>query len=234
MPSVQRLPHHLRVVAPRPRRITAALAIPGLTAAVLASAVFTGCGTSGRVVEVPAAGALAIPAFVTVPADLARSPQLRALVPRDTAGLEPTAERANGELLVDALAALATLPDAPTRVSRIGIYNNSVNITYEQNGVAGRAVTVSYQPGSALYVGEPSFSDDPTYDLAAVDPAVPAAVIAAIEARVPNARVTRLDLSIGLSYGFGLVWYLDVEDARGSLANVFADLDGAIVAVDMD
>ena len=185
-------------------------------------------------VEVPAPGALAIPTFITVPSDLSRSPQLRALVPRDTAGLDPTEDGARGDLLTDALAALATLPDAPTRVSRISMYGDSVNVTYEQNGVAGRAVTVSYRPGSELYVGEPSFSDDPTYELAGVDPAIPAALISAIGSRVPNARVTRLDLEVGLSYGFGLVWYVDVEDARGPLANVFADLDGAIVAVDMD
>lgn len=109
-----------------------------------------------------------------------------------------------------------------------------VNITYEQNGVAGRAVTASYRPDADLYVGEPSFSEDPTFDLGTIDPAVPAALIAAIQVSMPNGRVTRLDLEGGLSYGFGLVWHLDVEDARGSLANVFADLDGAIVAVDMD
>jgi hypothetical protein len=35
------------------------------------------------------------------------------------------------------------------------------------------------------------------------------------------------------SYELGLCWNLNVVDARGSLATVFADLDGTVIAVDM-
>ena len=45
--------------------------------------------------------------------------------------------------------------------------------------------------------------------------------------------MTNLDFEPPLSYGFGLGWNVEVEDARGSLATVFADPDGSIVAVDM-
>jgi hypothetical protein len=231
MPSVQRLPSHVRAFAPG--RLTGATATATGTALLLALTL-CGCSGGGRLVAVPAPGAVRIPTFVTVPDDLARSPQLRALVPRDTAGLDPTDAPARGDLLPAALAAFAALDDAPQHISDLTIYSDFVNITYEQGGVAGRAVTASYRPDADVYVGDPSFSDDPTFDLATIDPSVPAALIDAIHTHVPNAQVSRLDLDAGLSSGFGVVWVAYVEDARGALATVYADLDGAIVAVDMD
>lgn len=190
--------------------------------------------SGGRTVRVPGAGEITPPTLHTVPTDLSRSPQLAALVPRDTAGLAPTSNRADATLLAAALSALHTSSDAPSRLSRLSIYDDSIYFSYEQGGVAGRSVSATYRPtdDTPLHVSDPAFSDDPTYSLSSIDASVPAAVAAAIEARVPNAVVSSIDLEPGRSYGFGLVWNFGVEDARGSLASVFADLDGAIVAVD--
>jgi len=191
----------------------------------------SGCAASQQVF-VPKPDAIRIPTLQAIPEDLARSPQLRALVPRDTAGIEPTSSKASVELLRDALAALAQLEDAPRVVSGIAISDGSIDFTYEQNGVNGREVNAFYRPDYGIVVSDPRFDDEETYPLTSVDPTVPAALVAAIEQRVPNAVVARITLDVSSSYGFGLVWNVSVEDARGHLATVFADLDGAIVAVD--
>jgi hypothetical protein len=191
-----------------------------------------GCG-GGRTVEVPGADAFTAPTFQTVPDDLADSPQLDALIPRDTAGLEPTSESARGGLLPEALDALLALDPAPTALTRLSIYSDSVYFTYLDRGIAGRSVSAVYRAADDFYISEPSYDDSTTYPVDLVDRDVPSRLIDAIEQRFPHTRVTRVDLEPGLSYDFGLVWYLAVEDARGTLATVFADLDGAIIAVDM-
>jgi hypothetical protein len=192
-----------------------------------------GACSDGRTVAVPEVGDIVPPTFHTVPDDLSRSPQLTALVARDTAGLAPTNDRADASLLPAALAALSAGADAPTELTRLSVYDDYVYFSYEQSGINGRSVSATYRNGDdGLSVSDPVFSDEPTYPLASVDPAVPAAVVAAIEARVPNGVVSTIDLELGRSYGFGLVWNFGVDDARGTLANVFVDLDGAIIAVD--
>jgi len=185
-------------------------------------------------VHVPAAGAFPIPTFQTVPADLSRSPQLQALQPRDTAGIEFAGDGAAVDLLPAAIAALAASDDSPQQVSRIAIYADSVDFTYEQNGINGRSVSAIYRPGDEMYFSDPRFDDSATFAIDAIDAGVPAKVVAAIEQRVQNGKVTRVDLNVSSSYGFGLVWNIEVTDARGTLATVFADLDGAIVAVEQD
>ncbi len=192
-----------------------------------------GACSGGRTVTVPQPGDIVPPTFHTVPTDLARSPQLTALVARDTAGLDPTDQRADAMLLTAALDALRASDDAPTELSRLAVYGDYAYVSYEQGGVNGRSVNGTYRDdGEGLRLSEPVFSDDPTFPLASVDPSVPVAVAAAVEARVPNAVVSTIDLEPGRSYGFGLVWNIGVTDARGTLASVFVDLDGAIVAVD--
>jgi hypothetical protein len=190
-------------------------------------------GCSGTTVHVPAPGAIAIPTFQTLPDDPSRSPQLDALEARDTAGLELDDESAAAGLLPTALAALVASADAPTKLSRLSIYADSVDFTYEQSGINGRSVTAVYRPGEEMYFGTPTYDDSPTYAIDVIDPDVPAKLVTAIESRVPNGKVTNIDLDVSSSYGFGLVWNVEVADARGSLATVFADLDGAIVAVDL-
>jgi hypothetical protein len=41
-------------------------------------------------------------------------------------------------------------------------------------------------------------------------------------------------LSTELSYDLGLSWRMDLVDARGDLAIIFADLDGTVTVVDQD
>jgi hypothetical protein len=201
-------------------------------AIIVTAIALTACG-GGRSVVVPPGDAFTAPGFQPLPNDLADSPQLDALVPRETAGLEPTSASANGGLLPGALEALNSLDPAPTALSRLSIYNDSVYLSYLDRGIAGRSVSLVYRGPDDFSVSEPSFADSGTYPISAVDRDVPARLIDAIERRFPGTRVTSVDLDVGLSYDFGLVWYLDIEDARGMLATVFADLDGAIVAVDM-
>jgi len=196
-----------------------------------AALLLTACGAS-REVHVPALGALPAPTFATLPADLGDSPQLGALVLRDTAGLDPTEDSAMASGLHDALAALAALPDPPKTLTRLTIYADSIYFSYPQDGVAGREVSAIYEPGNDLRESEPSFSEAKAYALGEVDADVPADLVAGIERRFPSLRVTELDLEVSLSYDFGLVWNIEVDDARGKLASIYADLDGAIVAVD--
>lgn len=198
---------------------------------IVAGVMLVAC--SGTTVRVPAPDAFPIPTFQTVPDDLSNSPQLRALQPRDTAGLQLDDDTAAAHLLPAALAALRASADAPTKLSRLAIYADSVDFTYEQNGINGRSVSAVYRAGEEIYFGTPTYDDSPTYSIDVIDPDVPAALIVAIERQVPNGKVTNVDLNVSSSYGFGLVWNIDVADARGSLATVFADLDGAIVAVDL-
>ena len=192
-----------------------------------------GCAGS-TTVHIPGPGAIAIPTFQTVPSDLSQSPQLRALQPRDTAGIDVTEDGAAVDLLPAAIAALAASDDAPRQLSRVAIYSDSVDFTYEQNGIKGRSVSAIYRQGQDMYFSTPSFDDSPTFAIDAIDAQVPRRLVDAIEQRVPNGRVTRIDLNLSSSYGFGLVWNIEVSDARGTLATVFAELDGAIVAVEED
>jgi len=187
---------------------------------------------SDTTVHAPAPGAIPIPTFQTVPDDLSRSPQLQALQPRDTAGIQFDDDGAAADLLPAALAALGASDDAPKKLSRIAIYAESVDFTYEQNGINGRSVSAIYRPGEEMYFGDPTFDDSPTFAIDAVDPHVPAKLLDAIEQHVPNGKVTNIDLNVSSSYGFGLAWNIEVSDARGTLATVFADLDGAIIAVE--
>jgi hypothetical protein len=83
-----------------------------------------------------------------------------------------------------------------------------------------------------FHQGDTQPSSDGAYRLDGVDVAAPGRLVAGIEGRFPSRAVTSIDLRVGLSYGFGLVWYVEVDDARGQLAIVFADPDGTIVAVD--
>jgi len=188
---------------------------------------------SDTTVHLPAPGVIPIPTFQTVPDDLSRSPQLQALRPRDTAGIELEDEGVAADLVPAALAALAASDDAPKKLSRLAIYADSVDFTYEQNGINGRSVSATYRPDDDMYFGTPTYDDTPTFAIDMIDPVVPADLVVAIERQVPNGKVNSLRLDISSSYDFGLVWNISVVDARGSLATVFADLDGAIVAVDL-
>ncbi|MCU1366525.1 MAG: hypothetical protein JWN39_2164 [Ilumatobacteraceae bacterium] len=190
----------------------------------------TACG--GKEVFVPDAGAIPIPTLQTAPSDLSRSPQLQALVPRETAGIAPSSTPAAVEALPGALAALQASTDKPTELTRVYISGDTVIFDYEKDGVNGRSVSAVYRAGDDLVVSEPSFDDEVTFPLASVDPSVLPELVKGIIARVPEAVVANVALDVAQSNGFGLVWNIEVDDARGSLATVYADLDGTVVAVD--
>ena len=180
----------------------------------------------------PEPAAVPRPTFLDVPDDLGESFQLAAIPVRDVAGLAPPEDGAATEWLPDALAALASIDPVPTTLSRLSVYEDSVHFSFPDPEVPGRTLGGYYRDGEGLRISEPRFDDSPTYELALVQPDVPTRIRDAIEARFPTVTVTDFELSPGLSYEFGLVWYITVADARGTLATVFADVDGAIVAVD--
>ena len=190
-----------------------------------------GCGQGA---SLPDPGAYPAPVPPSTRDDPATSPQLDALTVRDTAGLEATEPSANTSLLGAGLAALrAEVPDVRD-FDRISIYEDLVVLGFRPPGGAGRSVSANLSSDGRLHVGDPSPSDEPTFTLDGVDLDAPGRLVRGIEARFPGARVTSVDLRVGLSYDFGLVWYLQLTDARGDLATVFADPDGTVVAVDAD
>jgi hypothetical protein len=197
---------------------------------VLGISALSGCGA--RAVNLPDLARVTPPVLASRPADPGDSPQLAALTVRDTTGLPPSQPSADGALLPPGLAALRAEVPAAHEFERISIYDDSVYFTYADPSVPGRAVSATYSTDDGLRVFEPQLSSDDTYPLDGVDPDVPARLVAGIERRFPTAHVTDVDLRRSLSYDFGLVWRLQVQDARGDLAVVFADLDGTVVAVD--
>lgn len=218
-------------------------AIVAPIAAIAASfvlAIAPGCSSEQRALSLPEPALVLRPEFVERPEDLADSRQLDAVPIRDTAGLAPSKVAANGGLLPDALAALAAIDGAPAALTRIAIYSDSVILTFNERGIAGRSVSAFYRlpfefdtdQRPDLSIGEPTFSDAIEFSISAVDPTVPARLVQALAERFPLAVVDSLDLDVDLSYGFGLVWNIDLEDVRGQLATVFADLDGSIIAVE--
>lgn len=207
------------------------------TLAVAVAVAGTACG--GREVDLPKSDDVAAPTFATVPADLTDSPQLAALPLRDTAGLPPDLPSAMASALPAAVAAVMRVEPRPERFTRVSVYDTNVFLSWVDPTTPNRSYTAVYYPGSEeqaedeLYVSGPDFDEEESYALDGVDLTIPDRLVAAIEARFDDeVVVTDVDLRVGLSYGFGLVWNLGVDDARGHLATVYADLDGAIVGVD--
>lgn len=202
-----------------------------VTAAPLA---ISACG--GREVALPLAERVAAPTFATVPADLADSPQLAAMPLRDTAGLAPSGSSALATELAAAVSAVMSEAEPrPERFIRVSVYDRNVYVSWLDPASPNRSYSAVYYPGDGdeLYVSGPDFTQEESFSLEGVDLTVPARLVSAIEQRFAGDLVaTDVDLRVGLSYGFGLVWNISVDDARGHLATVFADLDGAIVAID--
>jgi hypothetical protein len=204
-------------------------------AAVVAAAVLA-CGLSGcgEEASLPDPAAYPAPDPPATRVDAVEALQLEALPIRDTAGLAVTEPGADTGLLTDGLAALrAAVPDV-TDYDRISVYDDVLIVGFQPPGEAGRTVSAAYFPDRRLNLGEPAPSTERTFTLDGVDVDAPGRLVRGIEARFPGVRVRSVDLRVGLSYDFGLAWYLDVEDARGGLATVFADPDGTVIAVDAD
>ena len=200
-------------------------------ATVVLLAPLASCG--GREVGLPAVESVPPPPFATTPADLAESPQLAAVPLRDTAGLLPDEPPASTEYLAAALARAAQEVPTPTTFNRISIYDDDVFLTWLDPSTPGRSISASYYGAEAgWYVSEPRFDEEPGYSVDGLDATVPTRLRDAIQQRYPQLVVTSVDLRVGTSYGFGLVWDVELTDARGTLASVYAELDGTIIAVD--
>jgi len=208
--------------------------------ATLVALIVTSCG-GGDPISMPPAEDLPAPTFVTLPADLADSIQLDAIDDRDTAGLPHGIESPTTESLGPALAAYLELPDAQTNLTGLLIDDYAVHLSYYQGGIPGRSVTAIYRlprdddpdREPTLDISEPTFGDRPTFSIEHLDPAVPARLVAALSDRFPAAAVDWIQVASPES-GFGAVWRLTLVDARGQLAEITADFDGAIVAVSVD
>jgi hypothetical protein len=190
----------------------------------------TGCGA--RAVNLPDLAGVTAPTAAARAADPGDSPQLAALAARDTAGLPPREPSASAALLVPALKALRAEVPAAHDFERISVTDDSVYFTFADPRATGRSISATYSLDGVLFVFQPQVSTDDRYSIDAIDPTVPARLVAGIERRFPTVHVTDIELRRSLSYEFGLVWNVQVQDARGDLATVFADPDGTVVAVD--
>jgi hypothetical protein len=198
---------------------------------VLLALVVAGCGEGVSLPDADAHPAPVPPSTRVAPAEAL---PLAAVPERDTAGLEPTEASADVALLGPGLSALRAAVPEVREFDRISVYEDSLFLGFGLPGEAGRSASAGYFPDGRLNVSDPSPSDEETFTLDGVDLDAPARLVEGIEARFPGVRVTSVDLRVGLSYEFGLAWYLQLADARGALAVVFADPDGTIIAVDAD
>ena len=222
------------------RRRTTSTRLGVLTSLAAIALVTSACG--GDPIRTPTADELPAPTFVAHPTDLADAPQLEALVIRDTAGLAPDVAPVQAVLLPDALALLATIDNPPSMITGISMYSDSVSFTFYENGVVGRSVYAFYrlpylgsnETEPKLTISEPTFADDPEFPIDAIDPAVPDRIVRAVQERFPLTAISSIYLEPSRSSGFGLAWNVSVDDARGRLATIYADLDGSIIAVELD
>jgi hypothetical protein len=205
--------------------------LPAVVIGGLCLCSMTACSDS-RTVTYDDAEAIIAPTFAAKPASPGDSPQLAALTLRDTAGLVPDAANAAADVLPEAVAAvLAERPDL-TEFFGISVYDDYIHVDAADPALPGRQISGLFNIEYGLSFSE-SFNDYPVFTLDGVDLSVPAALIRGITERYPSLRVTDVVLNPLQSYELGLCWNLNVVDARGSLATVFADLDGTVIAVDM-
>ncbi|MET0910367.1 MAG: hypothetical protein ABWZ99_12940 [Ilumatobacteraceae bacterium] len=181
------------------------------------------------------AAAITAPTFAPTPATPADSPQLDALVLRDTDGLGAPGPNADPALLEPALAALEAEFPGVDRVSDLYFDDENVWMTIIDPQSRGRERSIYWAPGFGLSVGEAEFmEEDTTFPLSAIRPDAIDALVAGLADRYPTLQIDMPRLSTELSYQLGLSWRMDLVDARGGLAIVFADLDGTVTAVDQD
>lgn len=196
---------------------------------IAVAATITACST--RAVDLRPVDSVVLPQFAPSPDDPGESSQLAALVERDRSGLVPS-DAADGGLLATALQTLAEQRPDATDFTRISVYVDSIHFGFVDPTNAYRSISASYRD-STLHVSEPvARTEETSFRLDGVDPAVPGLVADAIATRYPSLRVTTMDLRPGLSYDYGLLWNLDVRDAPGNRATVFVELDGTVVGVD--
>jgi hypothetical protein len=194
-------------------------------------ALASGCAT--RSVSYDDAVALTAPTFAPAPAAPAASPQLDALELRDTAGLGRPGPNADPRLLAPALAAVEAEFPGTDRISDLYFDEDGVWLTILDPDSPSRSRSIYWRTDGLLSVGEPQFlEEDTTFPLTVVDVDAITALVDGLADRYPALQVDMPRLDTDLSYDLGLSWRLDLVDARGPLATIFAALDGTVTVVD--
>ena len=199
--------------------------------AVIASAAFAVAGCTATAsyddtLKIPA------PSFAPAPAKPADSPQLDALILRDTSGLDATGPLPDASLVTAALAAVEEQFPGTDRVSDLYFDEGGVWMTMLDPDATGRERSI-YWSDSRLWVGEAEFmEEDETFPIADLHVEAIAALLEGLAERYPTLALDTPRLSTQLSYELGLSWRVDLVDARGTLATIFADLDGTVTVVD--
>lgn len=188
----------------------------------------TGTASYDDAVDIPA------PTFASQPRSPEDSPQLDALELRDTAGLTASGPLPDPSLVTAALAAVEEQFPGIDRVSDLYFDEANVWMTILDPDGLGRERSI-YWSADRLFVGEPEFMDeDTTFPIEAIDVDAITELVDGLADRYPTLVVDLPRLDNGLSYDLGLSWRMDLIDARGTLATIFADLDGTITVVDQD
>ena len=203
-----------------------------LSIAIVAVAL-VGCSTGTASYD----DALAVtePTFAPTPVVPADSRQLDALRLRDTAGLPPPGANADPTLVGRALADVEVAFPGTDRISDLYFDDESVWMTIIDPQSPSRERSIYWSDGYGLSVGEPQFmEEDTTFPVTAVHVDAITSLVDGLAERYPTLQVDMPRLSTELSYELGLSWRMDLVDARGVLAIIFADLDGTVTVVDQD
>jgi hypothetical protein len=199
----------------------------------VAALVLAGCSTGTASYD--DAVAITAPTFAPTPSDPSDSPQLDALVLRETGDLGSPGPNANPALLGAALAALEDALPGTDRISDLYFDDENVWMTIIDPDSSSRERSIYWSQSNGLSIGEAEFmEEDTTFPVSAVHPEAIAALVDGLAERYPTLQIDMPRLSAQLSYELGLSWRLDLIDARGTLATVFTDLDGTVTVLDQD
>jgi hypothetical protein len=194
---------------------------------------FVGCSTGTASYD--DAIAVGAPPFAAEPSSPEESAQLDALVLRDTDGLAAPGPNANPALVEQALAAVESEFPGTDRISDLYFDDQNVWMTIIDPQSPSRERSIYWSDGYGLSVGEPEFMEaDTTFPVSAVHPDAIVALVNGLAERYPTLQIDMPRLSTDLSYDLGLSWRMELVDARGDLAIIFADLDGTVTVVDQD
>ena len=192
-------------------------------------------GCSTRTASYDVSVAITSPTFAPAPPSPAESPQLDALVLRDTSGLGAPGPNADPTLVAPALAALDEAFPGTDRVSDLYFDDENVWMTIPDPQVSGRSISILWSADRGISSGEPVFTEvDTTFPIADVRPEAITALVDGLAQRCSTLQIDLPRLDTDLSYDLGLSWRMDLVDARGTLATIFTDLDGVVTVVDQE
>lgn len=205
-----------------------------LAGSALSLAALSGCGV--RTASLSDTSTIPAPTFAPAPASPIDSPQLDAIVLRDTAGIAATEPDADPRLIGRALEAVRAAYPAVDYVADIYAFDDGCHLTIADPEVPGRTISVYFRgDDDYLSLGEPQFNERSAfYPISAVQPDAITALVEGLIAKYPTLQVDLPRLDVALSYDLGLSWRIELNDARGDLATIWADLDGQVIAVDQE